>query len=404
MGIFSRNRKTERFGAIIEIGSGSVLVAIVHSEAGESSPYIVWSHREQAPVKNIESLEQSSKAVLTALVNASMMLDAHGRQALVSYRKGAHLTHMQCSIAAPWSYTITKTISYKQKQAFTITRELIDELVTAAQQKITTELEQLEATEARDLTIIDQVPMDIVANGYHVPYPEGETASTLNLSHANVITHQTILNALTEMHDKLLSRTKKSQTSFAVALQAIHRQLYPHQFDTCFVDITNEATELGIMRNGVLTYCTHIPYGTISLAREIAAATNTPLAEAVGQLHDHTPADVIAQAPEAKQGDITAIFEAYQRRMAELFHHTGDALSIPKQITLHVDSSLEPLFNACLKNAGKQALKTEPTIQPITSEIIKQLQKSETKNERRSATNDTALLVSAQFFHTENAE
>ena len=39
------------------------------------------------------------------------------------------------------------------------------------------------------------------------------------------------------------------------------------------VDITNEGTELGIVRHNALQYSTHIPFGRASIAREIAAAT-----------------------------------------------------------------------------------------------------------------------------------
>ena len=138
MSLFSLRTPKERIGAILDIGSGSVLVAIVVSKESESEPSIIWSHREHAPLRNIESIDQSAKAVLTALVNALLKFDSEGRQALHAATKKSQVDVVQCCIAAPWSYTVTKNINYVQEESFTITEALVEELIDTAERKIAT--------------------------------------------------------------------------------------------------------------------------------------------------------------------------------------------------------------------------------------------------------------------------
>lgn len=399
MKLFRRTRGGNSYGAIIDIGSGSVLVAIVHSNPNQSHPHIVWSHREQAPLKNIDSLEQSAKAVMTALVNASMLLDAHGREALRSYDSAARLSHMQCGIGAPWSYTVTKTLNYTQETSFTITEELIDELTRAVQDKISTELEANETLQQLGLQVIDRKPMDMLTNGYRVADPVGEEASQFLLAHANAVTQQHLIDAIEEMHEKLLPDTKMNMTSFALIFHTVTRDIFPNIFDVCLLDITYEATEIGIVRDGVLRYCTHTPFGLYSLVREISTITKVPLAEAYGYLQSEKPYAFMESLPATQVNEIEKVFENYTEKLAELLKETGDELSIPKHISIHTDRYCEGLFVDVVKKAVKRTVKSDPLVKPITGEIISSLYTETTKDGSIKTPKDTALLLSAQFFH-----
>ena len=103
------------------------------------------------------------------------------------------------------------------------------------------------------------------------------------------------------------------------------------------MDITYEATEIGIVRDGILTYCTHTPFGSISLAREISEIANVPLHEAFGYLHTETPYAFLDTISKPKREDIEKAFDSYTEKVSALFHETGDTLSIPKNISLHAD-------------------------------------------------------------------
>lgn len=398
MSLFSTNSR-DRYGVLIDIGSGSVLAAIIHSNPKQLHPDIIWAHREHAPLRNIDSLEQSAKAVMTALVNATMMLDAEGRKALHTYNSSARLTEIQCSISAPWSYTVTKTINYNQDEPFTVLEDILEELLETIDKKIESELRENEALHSLGLKVITRSTMEILANGYRVKAPEGGKAKQLRVSRASVVTQQHLIDALEEMQNKLFPETRVRKLSFILMLFAITRELMSKTYDLCLVDVTYEATEIGIVRDGVLTYCTHTPFGSFSLAREISSITNVPLYEAFGYLHTEKPYSFMVSLSKNQREEIDMVFEAYTDRVSQLFKKTGEELSIPKQISLHADLKSETLFMDLIERAAKRAIKAEPFVTPISNEIIKQAYQKDLDTAPTTLPTDTALILSAQFFH-----
>ncbi len=399
MSLFSFGENKDRFGIIIDVGSGSVLTAIVHSKQSDEHPMIVWAHREHTALKNIKSVEQSAKAVLAALMNASLKLESEGRPALLEYSSSAKLSLTQCSIAAPWSYTVTKTININQEDPIEITLNFVDELVYTAQKQVEEELKEHSNTTDIGLTVIAKSTMDLLSNGYRVKDPEGETATSLKLTQATVVAQQYVMNGITEVHQKLFPKAKVEAMSFILMLYCTTRSLHPEIDDICLVDITDEASEIGIVRDGSLKYSTHIPFGMSSLAREISATCNIPLHEALGYLRSKDVAGIKQHLPESKHNDISIIFDAYIEKLAGLLNETGDTLSIPKQISLHVESSYDALFTNLISRAAKSATKIDHSVTSIAVEMIPAEHRQALKEHIGEYVNDTALLLNAEFFH-----
>jgi cell division ATPase FtsA len=398
MSLFSK-KKSERIGAIIDIGSGSVLVAIVASSPEKAAPTIIWHHREHAPLRVIESLEQSAKSVLTALMNAVMQLDSEGRKTLYAYQKHARITDVQCTIAAPWSYTVTKTISYNRPEPFEITHDIVMSLVAQAEKQITDELQNFETARALGLTIITKATMDLLANGYRIKHPYGEKAQDVTLSHASVVTQQYLVEELTSLQEKMFPSTTLYKLSQMLAYYCVAKQLIPKIHDFTLINITYEASELGIVRNGTLQYVTHTPFGSFSLAREISAITSVPLYEAFQYLHEEEPLHFMERLTDTQKAAVEAVFDAYVDRLAGLFKETGDDLTIPKRILLHTNLRSEPLFLKLVERATKRDLKTTPEITLVTAELASYFDNNAIKN---NPDVDTAMLMVITFFHTQN--
>jgi hypothetical protein len=116
-------------GALIEIGSGSVLGSIVCSYPSKQHPEIIWTKREFATLTADFDFARSIKAMLTALMNVAIGIDNEGRDALRSTIGDHQIETLQVSISAPWAYTISKVIEYESDESFTITDSLIKTLL-----------------------------------------------------------------------------------------------------------------------------------------------------------------------------------------------------------------------------------------------------------------------------------
>jgi Tfp pilus assembly PilM family ATPase len=165
------------------------------------------------------------------------------------------------------------------------------------------------------------------------------------------------------------------------------------------VDITDEASEIGIIRDGSLTYSTHTPFGMFSLARELSNCCEIPLHEALGYLRAPTINEVMKHLPESRHEEIRLIFKAYTERLTELLKETGDSLSIPKKILLHVEASFVPLFSTLLSTATHRATRVDHLITPVSDLITDTKQRTAIKERLGDYAYDTALLLHAEFFH-----
>jgi len=381
-----RHVKNDRYGLLVDIGSGSVGLAVCHS-TNAKQPNVIWTHRQHVPIKSVESVEESSKAIVTTLMQIMLEFEGPGRIALNTYHKSAKVDSMQVTIAAPWAYTTARTIKFEQDEPFAISKELVSDLATAAGQQAIDEFSQQHSLESLGVVETSRCALDIYANGYRLEKPNRQKANIVTVTHATTLARTEIITAVTEMKEKLFASAHIEITSYMLANYFSTRLLMPHIYDVCLVDITDEATEIGIVRDSSLKYSTHVPFGRASLAREVAKATNVPLHEAFTTLAN-------VQPPETKASkEIKIINDAYVKRVVELFKETGDRLTIPKNIYLETDRGLDLVFLPLIERAAEAASKGKVKVTVIKNKLLA----SQEKDGRHS---DIALLVAASFFHT----
>lgn len=403
MSLFGTNATSVRYGALIEIGSGSVLVAIVGSDPTKNHPDILWSKREYTPLRAINGVSDSAKNVMTSLLNALMILDGEGRAVLRDKTGKNRLPETQVTITAPWSYTITKTISYAHEEEFTLSKDLVEELLRTAHTKVSEELAENQAVHNFGLSVIARSATGLIANGYTVRVPANQKIRNLKIIESSAVVQDYLIDELHEVQAKILPDTELFLCSFILVFYSILTDLTPETKEFCLIDITYEATEIGIVREGTLTYCTHMPFGSFSIAREIAAALNVPLEEALGYLHSAEPLTLLGELSAQNRKDVGHIFESYQEKLAALLKETGDTLSIPKKIFLHGDFETEDFFRTQVMTAAKRTTQTSHAVFPITKDLLQRYYTGEEKTIFQTE-NDTALLISAQFFHTNSRQ
>lgn len=400
MGLFSSKAKV-RYGVLVDIGSGSVLAAIIASDPSKKHPEIIWSKREHSPLRKINSVSDSAKSVMTSLMNALMSLDGEGRKVFKEKTGLSKLPYLQVTIAAPWSYTATKTISYQHNEDFEVTETLVEELLRTAAQKVEEEMHENERVHELGLSIIAKTTMQVVANGYPIIVTGKQKAQTLKVIEASAVAQEYLIDAIIDAQNKILPETKLTQYSFMLPFYFVLNNQEKAMLEYCLVDITYEATEIGVVRDGVLNYCTHIPYGSFSLARDIAEVLGVPLEEAFGYFSSEDFVSQLDAYSNTQKEKCVEVLAAYQRKLAELFKETGDSLAIPKRIYLHGNLKTEPFFNTAVMSGAKAATKMQHAAYNVTKEVLTKAYTEEEIQILGDSGQDTALLISAQFFHTQ---
>jgi hypothetical protein len=389
-GITSHN--TQRTcGLIIDIGSGSVGAAIVVSDSNKKNPEIIWSSREYCLIKEIDTLDIPLKEISTSLVNIFLKIGNDGAKAIKATKTTPPITQVHTSISAPWTYTVTKTINFTDEHPFEVDQKLIQQLSeTAEKQAFSTVLEN-KMFQASQLEVIDNDTVGVTINGYPIINPDNIKTREVSLAHITAITQTKILSVLEDSLNKVLPKADGQTHSFMYTYYDTLRHMNPDTSEACLIDITSEATEIGIIREGVLTHVTHIAFGTFSIAREIAALCNIPQEEAYIYIKGGRNF-VETKLTEAKKAELQVILDAYEEKVTQLFTHTGDSLAIPKTLFIHCDSETEEFYISQIEKAAYKTTGIKHTAHPVTSMLFKE---AETK--------DTALLLSAYRFHRNNS-
>lgn len=400
MGLFSKQRDCQ-YSAIVDIGSGSVLVAIIESDPYQDTPRIIWSKRDYTILRQIDSLGRSEKNVIAVLANAMMELSSAGMKTLWAEVRQKRLSTIQVTIVAPWSYTVTKTVSYKSEKEFTLTKEFIDELLGIAHQKVEEEVKENETIHKFGLELVARMTAGLVVNGYNIRLTGKQNTNEVKLYELSAVAHERVVEAVTELGDKLFTRSDLKLYSFMLVFYSVMKDLQPDADEFCLVDITYEATEIGIVRNGILQYCSHIPYGAFSLAREFSEILKIPLEEAFGLLSEGSLVSVLNRYSDKQNREVIELLEAYQTKLADLFKETGDKLSIPKPVFLHGNVKNAVFFSDQVRKATTKATGLSHLVQNITCDLLGRFaENAQTKGEIEIQ--DTAMLLSAYFFHTHN--
>jgi Tfp pilus assembly PilM family ATPase len=402
MSFFGSTQPTLRFGVVIEIGSGSVLVSIVKSDFTKQHPDIIWAKREYATKQKNTDITTSAKGVMTALMNVVLLIEGEGQKVLHQAYPGSKLQSVQVSISAPWSYTITKVINYSEEKPFVITPTVLQKLMEIAEKKVVDELKENELASDLGLSIMTRATTDIQANDYKTTNPIGKTAETLTLTQVSAVAQEYLTTAITDLQNKVLPKADLERYSFMLMFHCITRDIHTQMTEYCLLDLTNEATEIGVVRGGILRYCTHTTSGISTIARKISAALDLPLDEAHAFLREPYHTHVMESVSAVKSTCIAGILDEYRTDITNLLHETGDSLSIPKTILLHGGQQTEAFFATQIEGAAKNATGLTHTVHPVTAELLTKNYSEIERAALEKIAPDTALLVAAQFFHKQH--
>ncbi len=394
MSFFFHNEDRPFCAAIVDIGSASVGIGLIISEPNTAQPRIIWSHREFSLIRDIDAKSWSLKEIETALVNAFLKLSTDGLKTLPdSATEIKYVTKLFVTISAPWAYTITKTINYSEPQPFVISESLLHELTAAAHRKALESVVTERMVAEAGIETIETETIGIIANGYRLTSYEDVKTRELCLYELSAHTHHRLIESIEEVQQKILPRAELYIRSFMAQFYEFMRESKPNTVDCCLIDITSEATEMGVVRDDLLLHTTNTAHGSFSLARNIATLTKVPKEMAYTYLRGGQ-AFIEEKLSKEKMKELQGIIANYDEEVAKLFKQTGDRLAIPKNIFLHCDADTEAFFVQRIKTVAKQVTGIDHVVHTISSEFVNQ----------NISNGDTPILLTASEVHRRRTE
>lgn len=385
--MFEKQRSQREYAALLDIGSGSVTVSIVFSDHTANTAEIVWIHHERHLLKETDT-KFSNKPLLAVLLQAILTLGNEGLATLKTYDSHARIEILQVSVSAPWSYSITKSVRINKDSPFPLSNSLLDDILTTAEKKIATYIDENQIARSLDLTIVTRSIIELKANGYLIDHIPKQEVSSLSLKLSNVIMQDYLHKTICEARDKVLPNAKLQIFSTILQLYYVIQDLHKEMCEYCIINITLEATEIGIVRNGALTYSTHESYGIFNLVKEIAQIQNLPLSEVYAKIQQ-------GKLLESQSGKtdkaINDILQKYQEKVTDLLQQTGDGFTVPKSVYVHATGNTDNALRPHIELATQRATGFAHIVHILADEI---------QIPSTSGAVDTTLQdVSGYFFH-----
>lgn len=382
---FVGRQTADRYGLIVEIGSGSVGAMFVASSENESTPQIVWSTREEMPFRNKIGFTDALQDITDTVRSVFSDCSTAGMRALQDFDGRARVGDVHISITAPWAYTVSKRVHVEHETPFTVTEARISKLIDEAKKKAFAQFKEHRETAIDELTLITDDTIEMRANGYRISSAEDVTAERLDLARVCGFTYPELQSLLTDQVERIFPNAHCSIAPFLYRYYTAFRTLHFNSSEVGLVDVTNEATELGVVRDGILSHVTYTPYGIRSVAREIADVCDIPLTDALAYVRNEHDIRDSKHTEEIKK-----IFDLYETNLTELLQRTGDTLLIPRTMFIHSDVHVSSFITERIANAARNVTGTTHSIHPITPQYFDVTDMT-----------DTALLVSAVVFHNQ---
>jgi len=332
--------------AVIDVGSLSLGGAYVVLNE-KSAPHICYSTRIPLAITDDASPRVLLRTLEEGLQKLTKALEDEGSAALARSCGVRHVDDVLVSVGSPWQRTVLRSHTNRYTQPKRITPADIEE----AKEKIEGTLGIDPATSM----LVDHSIIEVLINGYQTGKPFGKRARRMSvLGLASVIP--------ISVHDKITNHLAKTFHIEPIKMQSapalsyvVMRDLFAHEPDFLAAIVTGEATDILLVKKGVLTGVATAFEGVHSITRAIGRACPSVPAEEIpelvktGMLHPTTVTSVKTAEREAKDEWANAVIGS----LADL----ARKYALPQTFFILSDFSCRDIFTDILKRQDVHALR-----------------------------------------------
>jgi cell division ATPase FtsA len=318
---FKKNK--ESYSLVINIGSGSVSGGIVEftEKSGEKVIHYakeVFPFQEEISVSKHLTLMQSSLSTLVEKIRKS------------SSEKVSRIFYI---FSSPWSISQTKVIRIKESKPFKVTESYLDHQIELQEKQFQTEI----ATVGK---IIEKKIIQVKINGYVVNDFYNKTTKDLEITVFFTVVPENILSSVEEAVSKTYSVNNIWCHSLSLSFFSIIRDFFPNKEDFIHMDVSEEITDICIIKDSVLVSSASIPLGRNDFMRELAKSLNvtSEIADSMVRMHSAKNNDELGALKLAVAMDKAAI--SWQTKITAVLDSFKQQMYVPESVFLIASNDL----------------------------------------------------------------
>ncbi len=378
---------------VLDIGSGSVGVSIAEIERGEKKPLIIYTYRALLRVVKKKSHDEFIRVLKEALLEATLDFSSNGMKRLAEHDSQGSIDTIHVVYGSPWSELVARHIYVEKDEPIRVTDELIRTIVDQAEKQAATAAHEMTIFEDSGLLVIKKDIVDVKLNGYSVHEFIGQKCISIELTLLAELVPQTVRDAMQESEKNLLAHAHVSEHTSAKILAHCSRKIYANTDDTLVVEISGEATECAIVKQGVVYENFFTLFGMHTFERQLANTLGTIPEEARSHLRDYATNTSHQEVETAVQ----TIRTSYKEDFLKLLLSVESKYTLPQRIVVRIDPLYREMYCTLIEEIYS-SLKTDYKFFAIDDQLVDQFVEYADDVEH-----DEPAALAALFFHTEHS-
>lgn len=376
------------YGAIFDIGSESVGVAIVESDQKAKYPTIIFSHRVHMRItkKKLETADRV-RTMKEALFSASLIISRDGLEALALHNKHATVTKMLVSCSAPWSFTLSRNVAYEGETELKVSRDLIDDLIGSAEVEIEKHMRSGDMPSDLIYEVVERATIDVRINDYPVVQPIGLRGKAISLAHVTGLIPREVIAALTEVEEKVFPQTTIRAHTFMLVLYCVLREIYTDHTALTIVHVTGDTTEFGVVEGDTLVESVSAPVGLESVIRTMMQNDKETAREMYSLLTLYHKGELTNDSAARVKSALTA----YADTVKTALDAQARSRRFPKTAFVLAPSPFTPLFTAVLEPFLRESLGIQGELLNLNESILGETPTHDV--------DDANIIITSRFFH-----
>lgn len=377
------------YAIIIDIGSGSVGVAIIEIDSTQKKPLILYTHQERIRVTTRKTEEERIRTLKEALLAATLELSSNGMRALAEHDPRAHVESIHVLYAAPWSEVVSRIIKVEKEEPMKATDALIATLVEEALKQADTASNEVTIFAKTGLEVINKEIISGKLNGYSVTHFTGQSCISIEITHLSELAPKSVRDALRESEKNLLPHPQVTERTFTSANALVAQRLFPHTGDFITIEVTGEATECAVIRDGILYENFYTLFGAHSFERALAVRLGTIENEVRAHIRDYS----IGASHEEVTTAVQETREIYKNECTLLLNRVKSKYVLPANIVVTIDPQYREFYRTLVEEIYS-AVRSDYKIHTIDTEALASCVEYAEYTEE-----DQYIAIIALFFH-----
>jgi hypothetical protein len=333
MSFFSfAKRNKESYSLVFNVGSGSVSGGIIRFTEKEGVNMIYYA-KEIIPFQNDVIVSRHILLMKDSLTKLAHKIRVEGFKKVPANNTDFPIERAFYVFSSPWSNSQTKTIKIHEPKPFKITEAYLNKLVDSQEKEFQTEL-------GKTGKIIEKKIIQIKINGYEVSNAINMSTKDLEISVFFTMVAEDILHLVNEAVTKTFHIKNSWCHSLSLAVFSTVRNLFPQFEDFIHIDVSEELTDICIIRDNIMTSMATIPFGRNHFIRNLSNSlkVSEEVADSMINMHAQKSNDELANLRLGVSMDAAA--KDWLSRLFEILDSFKEKIYVPESIFLVINNDL----------------------------------------------------------------